>query len=360
MHQFCEQLDVEAAAGVLAQRAAASRDVGGLVKAAQWRDELWAYTEKRADFLQDLMKTTPGKPSSPTFVRDAGMEALRNALIGGGIGAGVGGVSELFSKRRKKRYLQRMLHGGLLGGAIGGGGTALFRGGQALAGPSKSQIEQTDSDLMNQLENWSRNKYHPDLKPQDSQAILEMYQRMYPDQDPAKLKQVVNKLMSTPQGTQAPKTSGPSVFKDPVGWFDNQFAVTDRAKNTETAFDAGGLPGVRQNWFPNMGAGGLAAAGTYGLQRLHRSGLTPHPLGPLSGETTRMRNWANENQSQFGSNMVRGKGVRNRFTRGGPASGLPAGGLRQLRSRVRQPKGRLGGLLPLGAFLMGSGWQYGR
>lgn len=123
-----ENTDVNFVAAVLATRATAARRCGGLVKAADWREDLRAMFERIKKPGVNLAKSIAADPSGVSHFKNVGIESLRNALIGAGVGGAGGLASSLFSRRRKRQPFNRAIRGALLGGVAGGLGTGAFRG----------------------------------------------------------------------------------------------------------------------------------------------------------------------------------------------------------------------------------------
>lgn len=149
---------VDDAAAMLADRAVASRALGGVVKAGErpeWADDLMkaAALVKRADPLAapapapapatgtgdfidrnlgDVKKWVGGQATGALKDSFTKSPQVQNSITGGLVGAGVGALgglgASMFSKNKRKRPVSNALFGGMLGGlggaAIGGLGGA--------------------------------------------------------------------------------------------------------------------------------------------------------------------------------------------------------------------------------------------
>jgi hypothetical protein len=169
-------LTVKEAAELLAMRREASRMVGGIVKKAdtaqqlaQYRDQIGNWLGNTANqagqwyganvqpHLSKLLNTSPNYAAASRtgdmgqYWQDTGLEALRNALIGGGIGAGAGGLKSLATG---SDFWDDVSAGGLAGAGIGAAGTAAYRGAEGFMGPSTTETQtKTKADLDAQAAN---------------------------------------------------------------------------------------------------------------------------------------------------------------------------------------------------------------
>jgi hypothetical protein len=123
-----EQTDVKFAAAILAVRATTARRCGGLVKTADWKEQIQSLVGKLKNPGVNLAESLQGDASGVSHAKDVGIEALRNAIIGAGVGGGAGLLSSLGSDRRRRQPWNRALRGALIGGAMGGLGTGAYRG----------------------------------------------------------------------------------------------------------------------------------------------------------------------------------------------------------------------------------------
>lgn len=116
-----EAITIDQAAEMLAQRRFASAQVGGLVKAADWKDT--------------------------TFGTDMGTGTLRNTLIGGGLGAGIGALSGYANADEDDGMggaLRGAVRGGVSGGALGGGATLGYHALKNLITPDPTGANKSD------------------------------------------------------------------------------------------------------------------------------------------------------------------------------------------------------------------------
>jgi hypothetical protein len=129
-------MDSKFASAVLAVRATRARRCGGLVKVADWKEQIQQLVARLKNPGVDIKGSFgAGGGGGGEHWKNVGMESLRNALIGAGVGGVGGAASSLFSRRRKKQPLNRAVRGALIGGTMGGLGTAAYRGGEYLKSP---------------------------------------------------------------------------------------------------------------------------------------------------------------------------------------------------------------------------------